>query len=50
MFEINRGLRDSDLQVAKFRTRPQPFSVSADSDFGFNDSADYASLFDFDSS
>jgi len=50
MFEINRGLRDSDLQVAKFRTRPKPFSVSADSDFGFNDSADYASLFDFDSS
>lgn len=49
IYEIDRGLLDSDLQVAKFRTRPDPFSVSADSDFGFNDSADYNSLFDFDS-
>ena len=49
MFEINRGLRDSDMQVAKFRTKPNPFNVSADSDFGFNDSADYNYLFDFDS-
>tara|TARA_B100000131_G_scaffold291803_1_gene305663 strand:- start:1431 stop:2225 length:795 start_codon:yes stop_codon:yes gene_type:complete len=50
VFEINRGLRDSDMQVSKFRTRPNPFDVSADSDFGFNDSADYNYLFDFDSS
>tara|TARA_B100001175_G_C19394632_1_gene583189 strand:- start:104 stop:898 length:795 start_codon:yes stop_codon:yes gene_type:complete len=50
MFDINRGLRDSDMQVSKFRTRPNPFNVSADSDFGFNDSADYNYLFNFDSS
>jgi hypothetical protein len=49
MFNINSGLRDSDMQVAKFRTKPNPFDVSADSDFGFNDSADYNYLFDFDS-
>ena len=49
IYETNRGLLDSDLQVAKFRTRSDPFSISADSDFGFNDSADYNSLFDFDS-
>lgn len=49
IFEQNRGLRDSDMQVAKFRTRPDPFSASADSDFGYLDSSDYNYLFDFDS-
>ena len=46
--EQNRGLLDSDQPVAKFRTRPNPFAVSADSDFSFLDSADYNYLFDFD--
>lgn len=45
--EQNRGLLDSDQPVAKFRTRPKPFAVSADSDFSFMDSADYNYLFDF---
>ena len=45
--EQNRGLLDSDQPVAKFRTRPDPFAVSADSDFSFLDSADYNYLFDF---
>lgn len=49
IYEIDRGLADSDLQVASFRTRPDPFNVSADSDFGFADSSDYDYLFDFDS-
>lgn len=49
VYEINRGLLDSDLQVARFRTRPDPYGIYADSDFGFADSADYDSLFDFDS-
>jgi hypothetical protein len=49
IFEIQRGLRDSDLQIAKLRTRPYPFGVSADSDFGFADSSDYTYLFNFDS-
>lgn len=49
VYEQNRGLADSDLQVAKFRTRPNPFNVSADSDFSYLDSADYTYLFDFDS-
>jgi len=48
IYEIQRGLADSDLQVASFRTRPDPFDVSADSDYGFNDSSDYDYLFDFD--
>lgn len=49
LYEIQRGLVDSDLQVGKIRVRPNPFDVSADSDFGFTDSADYSYLFDFDS-
>lgn len=49
IYEIQRGLADSDLQVASFRTRPDPFDVSADSDYGFNDSSDYDYLFNFDS-
>jgi hypothetical protein len=49
VFEQQRGLADSDLQVAKFRTRPDPFAISADSDFSYLDSSDYNYLFDFDS-
>ena len=49
IFELQRGLADSDLQVAGFRTRPLPFDVSADSNFSFMDSSDYDYLFDFDS-
>jgi hypothetical protein len=49
VYEQNRGLADSDLQVAKYRTRPEPFGILADSDFGFLDSSDYNYLFDFDS-
>ena len=49
VYEIGRGLADSDLQVASFRTRPDPFTISADSDYGFNDSSDYDYLFNFDS-
>lgn len=49
VFEQERGLADSDLQVAKFRTKPDPFGVSADSDFAYLDSSDYNYLFDFDS-
>lgn len=49
IFNINSGLQDSDMQITKFRTRPDPFAVSGDSDFSFIDSADYSYLFDFDS-
>lgn len=49
VFEINRGLADSDLQISKFRTRPDPFAISGDSDFSYLDSSDYNYLFDFDS-
>ena len=49
IFEINRGLADSDLQISKFRTTPNPL-VLGDSDFGFIDSSDYNSLFTFEDS
>ena len=49
IFEINRGLADSDLQISKFRTTPNPL-VLGDSDFGFIDSSDYSSLFTFEDS
>lgn len=49
IYEINRGLSDSDIQVAALRTRPDPYGIYGDSDYGFNDSADYSYIFNFDS-
>ena len=50
VYEQGRGLLDSDLQVARFRTKPDPIGILADSDFGYLDSSDYNYLFNFDSS
>lgn len=50
LYEINRGLADSDLQVAALRSKPNPFDITGDSDFGFNDSTDESFIFNFDSS
>ena len=49
VYEMQRGLLDSDVQVSAFRVRPDPFAILADSDFGFADSSDYTYPFDFDS-
>ena len=49
IYEMNRGLQDSDIQVAALRSRPDPFTIMADSDYGFTDSSDYNYIFNFDS-
>ena len=39
IFDINAGLRDSDVQIQLITTQPNPLSTIglADSDFGFTD-------------
>lgn len=49
IYEMQRGLLDSDVQVVAMRTRPDPFTATGDDDFGFTDSSDYSYIFDFDS-
>ena len=45
IYEIQRGLADSDTQIERITTVTNPRNVSADSDFGFTEYIDLTDPF-----